>query len=119
MGASEDRIADKVAAKIASDLASRVVASLNSKLDELHERQAVQGQKLDFLCTSFAEDRVERKEICDNHKKWTSKIEATVEEHEAIKNRALGAAKVATVVVPIVAGSLAAKWEKIKQVLGW
>ncbi len=117
MGASEDRIAEKVASKLAINLAAEVAREINVKLSDLHERQAVQGAKIDFLCVSITKDREERKAACDKHQKWTASIGAIVADHEALKNRAIGAAKVATITAPIL-GVIVAKWEKFKHLLG-
>ncbi len=126
MGASEDRIAEKVASKLAVNLAAAVAATINAKLNDLHERQAVQGTKIDYLCLTITEDREERKTerekdrtepkaACDKHQKWTASIGKIVEDHEALKNRAIGAAKVITkvgaVTGSIIGGALLAKWK--------
>ncbi len=58
------------------------------------ERLTRMEDKLDFLINSRLEDRAEQKEICKTHMDWMGTIQKTMDAHEALKNRCIGAARV-------------------------
>ena len=73
-----------------------------SKLDEfIAHSMAAQArieQKLDDFMTTQKINHEEQRAYCAAHNAWTGAIQKKLDEHEAVKNRMVGAAKVAGIV---------------------
>ena len=63
--------------------------------------QAVLVQKLDDFMTTQKINHEEQRAYCAAHNAWTGAIQKKLDDHEALKNRAVGAAKIATVAAPL------------------
>jgi hypothetical protein len=85
-----------------------------SKLDDfIAHSMAAQArieQKLDDSISLRGMQHEEQRAICEKHYTWTAAIQKKVDEHEALKNRAMGALKIASVAGPVMAaGGIIAK----------
>ena len=73
-----------------------------SKLDEfIAHSMAAQArieQKLDDFMTTQKINHEEQRAYCAAHNAWTGAIQKKLDDHEAVKNRMVGAAKVAGIV---------------------
>ena len=67
-------------------------------MDALKLGQAVMVQKLDDFMVTQKVNHEEQRAYCAAHNAWTGAIQKKLDGHEAIKNRVVGAAKVAGIV---------------------
>ena len=79
-----------------------------SKLDDFiaasTAAQARIEQKLDDSINLRNIQHEEQRTVCDKHYSWTAQIQRKVEEHEAFKNTAMGAFKIASIAGPTLVG---------------
>ena len=66
-----------------------------SKIEDLIAAQARVEQQIKDMAETFKEMHSEQRVQCQKHSDWTASLQRKVEGHEAIKERAVGAMKVA------------------------
>lgn len=73
---------------------SKMIEKLTDELAAIKTGQAVLVQKLDDFMTTQKVNHEEQRAYCTAHNAWTGALQKKVDEHEALKNRAIGAARI-------------------------
>ncbi len=74
------------------------MSKLSEELAAIKTGQAVMSQKLDDFMTTQKINHEEQRAYCAAHNAWTGALQKKVDEHEALKNRAVGAAKITALI---------------------
>ena len=125
----------KITAEVARRVAQEVSVNLSAQISQVHEGLAVNSAKLDDLQGTMNARHEEQRIICDKQNSWVASIQekvlkheahvlemdkrgiiAKVIDHEALKNRSIGALKISSVAAPFGAALILAK---VKHFFGW